>query len=117
RSPASSAPAPPAKPASRNRNPDTGEDHDKALLVAVFGLIRLAFRRRRAARSLIATPPSTSLSSLAGDHAEAATETDAERRERLVERAFLSGGVPAVWYRQAKTALAAEAAEAEETRD
>jgi len=42
--------------------------------------------------------------------------TDAVRRERLVERAFLAGAVPAVWYRHAKASLAAEAEEADRTR-
>ena len=109
---------------------------------AAFGLIRFVRQRRRAARSLITTP---SRVSRLGDHAQAvgemggtgpggtepgrtepgktgtgelgtgATETDAERRERLVEQAFMAGAVPAVWYRHAKAALAAEAAEAERT--
>jgi hypothetical protein len=84
-----------------------------AALFAVFGLIRFGLGRRRAARSLITTPSSTSQ---AGDHSGAAAETDAERRERLVERAFLAGAVPPVWYRHAKAALAAEDAEAERSR-
>jgi hypothetical protein len=36
-------------------------------------------------------------------------ETDAERRERILEQAFLSGAVPAVWYRHEKAAIAASA--------
>jgi hypothetical protein len=33
---------------------------------------------------------------------------DGERRERLVERAFLAGDIPAVWYRQQMAAIAAD---------
>jgi len=81
-------------------------------LSAISGFVRLILRRRRAARSLITTP---SRPPRTDGHAESAAETDAERRERLVEQALLTGAVPAVWYRHAKTALAAEAAEAERT--
>ncbi|MCU7729167.1 hypothetical protein ODJ79_36095 [Actinoplanes sp. KI2] len=80
-----------------------------AIVVAPFAtiaLVRLVLRRRRAARSLITTP---SRLPRPGENTGAAAETDAERRERLVEQAFLAGAVPAVWYRHAKGALAAEA--------
>ena len=92
------------------------------IVVALFvisGLIRFVLRRRRAARSMITTPPRPPhppRPPRADGHAESTAETDAERRERLVEKALLTGAVPAVWYRHAKTALAAEAAEAERTR-
>jgi hypothetical protein len=95
-----------------------------AIVVALFGtigLLRLVLRRRRAARSLITTPSRSSRpgdqaggDQAGGDQAGATAETDAERRERLVEQAFLAGAVPAVWYRHAKAALAAEAAEPDE---
>src|SRR5262245_16735394 len=95
------------------------------IIVALFvisGLIRFVLRQRRAARSLMTTSSSPAGTIGEGDstsrldvHAEVAAETDAERRERLVEQAFLAGGVPAVWYRHAKAALAAEDAEAERT--
>ncbi len=43
--------------------------------------------------------------------ADSGGETDAERRERILEQAFLAGAVPAVWYRHEKAAIAASAAD------
>ncbi|MFF5075583.1 hypothetical protein ACFY36_00915 [Actinoplanes sp. NPDC000266] len=54
-------------------------------------------------RQLAGRPPAASAPAPEPD------ATEGERRQRLVEAAFLAGDIPAVWYRQQMAAIAADA--------